>query len=178
MDRLKKFRSVDWAGVEFQPNLSAPAKPIRLGAVLLEACAVWSSVMVIGRMPNLDARPHEFEGVSEIMMKIAAKWVDSMFKDVTDAGHEGKFDYLADRWKWNLYIVKPKVLRAPDLQGNLETIGKRIYQRFVGEPFDEKAVKPSGETKQQIPGLAAPLVVPPAWQLDEFKRRTMEQLGT
>jgi len=177
MVRLKKSRHVEWSGVEFQPNLLAPKRPVKLGAVLLETSPTSLGIVVIGRMPNIESPPPEFVGVSELMMKIAAKWVDSVFKDTQEAGHEGKFDYLADRWRGNLYIVKPKLMRRADIQGNLEVIAKRLYQKLVGEPFDEKSIKPSGEPKLRIPGLDAPVVIPPAWQLDEFKRQTLGQLG-
>lgn len=175
---MKKTRHIEWAAVEFQPNLQASSKPIRLGAVLLETSPTSLGIVVIGRVPNPESPPHEFAGVSELTMKIAAKWVDSVFKDMQEAANDRKFNYLANRWRWNLYIVKPKIVRSNEIQGNLETIAKRFYQKFVGEPFDEKAIKPVAEPKQQrIPALDIRTAITPAWQLEECKRQSLGQLG-
>jgi hypothetical protein len=39
MARLKFKRSIQWAGVEFQPNLLKAGRPVRLGAILFEIAA-------------------------------------------------------------------------------------------------------------------------------------------
>jgi hypothetical protein len=47
--RLKASRTVKWAGVEFQPNLQKPGKPVRLGVALLVTEPKSKSLCVIGR---------------------------------------------------------------------------------------------------------------------------------
>jgi hypothetical protein len=104
-------------------------------------------------------------------MRIAANWVDNICKDVLESRHQNIFDVLAERWKWNLYIIKPKNMKAADIQGTLEKIAKDVYQRFVGEPFDEKVVKPS----KAPPRVHIPAELPPAWLLEKVMRQELGQ---
>ena len=175
MVRLKKSPEIKWAGVEFQPNLLSPLKPVRLGGVLLATGPASLGVVIIGRMPNLQSRPAEFEGVGDLMIKIASGWVDGMFKDMLEADHRNIFDFLAEKWRWNLYLIEPKFLKGPDAHGNLETIAKKVYQKFVGFPFDEKGIGPTSERTPRAPGPRIPVRIPPKWQLEEFKRQTLGQ---
>jgi hypothetical protein len=167
MVRLKIKRSIKWAGVEFQPDLLKPTRPVRLGAILFETAISSMGVAVIGRMPTLDARPPEFKRVSDVTMALAANWVDSMFKDILEGDDESIFDLLAKRWRWNLYLIEPKTLRTVEMQGSLEPIAKRTYEKFVGEPFK---IKPVSRVE---PSLDVPHDIPPAWQLEELKRQSM-----
>ena len=60
-----KVRRARWAGVEFQPDLKNPVKPVRLGAVLYELSPSGErSIVVIGRVPRREPRPPEFVHVS------------------------------------------------------------------------------------------------------------------
>jgi hypothetical protein len=93
-----------------------------------------------------------------------------MAKDAADAADssdnsEAFFETLGHQWQWNLYLrdVKTKKLR----DGKLETIAKEIYERFVGIPFEETPAP-------KRPPLMLP-ELPPAWQLEEFKRRKLSQ---
>lgn len=136
MVRLKSKRSIKWAAVEFQPNLLKPVKPVRLGVILLEVTAASKNVALIGRVPSLDFRPSEFERVDEVTFHLAAHWLDNMFKDILEGKGKDPFDLLAHRWRWNLYVIEPKILRRGDVQGTLETIAKKRYESFVGKPFE------------------------------------------
>jgi hypothetical protein len=73
MARLKRTRSIQWAGVEFQPDLLRPVKPVRLGSILLEITASSKNVAVIGRMPNPGSKPSEFEGIDNVTLHLAAR---------------------------------------------------------------------------------------------------------
>jgi hypothetical protein len=168
MARLRLRRSIHWAGVEFQPNLARPTRPVRLGSVLLEVSASSRIVAIIGRTPKVESKPPEFEEVDAVTMALAAKWVDNMFKDILEGDKAASpFDLLARRWRWNLYVIEPKPLRAADLQGTLETITKKSYERFVGKPFEINV--PSPKPKLEIRVEA----VPPAWQLEALKQQSL-----
>jgi hypothetical protein len=152
-------RTVRWAGVDFQPNLRQPVKPIRLGVVLIESKPRAKSITfaVIGRMPIIESLPPEFADVGEITLHIAAHWVDSMFKDMREAGDENPFEKLAERWKWNLYLRDVK-RRNVDHRNSFDLVTKQLYEEYVGVPFKEPAPPQR---------LAVALEdVPPAWQLE------------
>jgi hypothetical protein len=126
MARLKLRRSVQWAGVEFQPNLLRPTRPVRLGSVLFEVSASSRIVAIIGRTPKLQTKPPEFKEVDDVTMALAARWVDNMFKDILEGDKTADpFDLLGRRWRWNLYVIEPKLLKRTDVQGTLETIAKK-----------------------------------------------------
>jgi hypothetical protein len=167
MARLKVKRSIQWAGVEFQPDLLKPTRPVRLGAILFEIAASSTGIAVIGRIPKLDSRPPEFREIDDVTMALAAKWADSMFKEALEAKGENIFDLLAKRWRWNLYLIQTKALR--EIQGPLETIAKRTYEKFVGEPFEAPSPKPAAP-RLEIPNLKQ---LPPAWQLEALKQQSL-----
>jgi hypothetical protein len=166
MAKLKKLRSIKWAGIEFQPDFKRPVRAVRLGAVLVEVTGNSLGILVIGRIPLLESKPEEFRGVGDITMNLAANWIDYMFKDIREIGDENIFEQLAERWKWNLYMIQPLSIRAADLQGTLEKIGQRVYEKFVGEPFKEKPAIREPRTR-------VPVTLPPAWQLEELKKLTL-----
>lgn len=181
MDRLKNLREIRWAGVEFQPNLLKPTTPIKLGAVLLEkkGLASWG-VSVIGRTPIPQSRPAEFADTGDLMMKIASGWIDNMFKDILEADHDNIFDFLAQRWRYNLYIIEPKELKATDARDALVAISKKLYERFVGEPYTEKSIHRS-KPKRRAPKARvqrAPIREPrraEAWLREKIDRETFGQ---
>jgi hypothetical protein len=120
-------------------------------------------------MPNLDSRPPEFERVDDVTFHLAARWVDNMFKDILEGkGKDDPFDLLANRWRWNLYLVEPKMLRQNDIQGTLETIAKKSYEKFVREPF-QPPEPPLPEPKLEIPVE----IIPPPWQLETLKQQSL-----
>jgi hypothetical protein len=166
MARLKFRRSIQWAGVEFQPNLLKPVRPVRLGAVLFEIAQSSRGIAVIGRMPKVEARPPEFKEIDDVTMALASKWVDSMFKEALEDKGENIFDLLARRWRWNLYLIEPKTARAE--HSSLESIAKKTYEKFVGEPFEAPS-PPAAEPRLEIPIEA----MPPAWQLEALKQQSL-----
>jgi hypothetical protein len=181
MARLKNLREIRWAGVEFQPNLLRPTTPVRLGAVLLEKKSPISwGVSVIGRTPVPQSRPAEFADTGDLMMKIASGWVNNMFKDILEADHGNIFDFLAQRWRYNLYLIEPKELKAIDARGPLVAISKKLYERFVGESYTEKPVQPS-KPKRRAPKdrvQKAPIREPrraEAWLREKIDRETFGQ---
>lgn len=166
MARLKLRRSIRWAGVEFQPNLLRPTRPVRLGSVLFEVSASSRVIAIIGRTPKLESKPPEFQEADDVTMALAAKWVDNMFKDILEGDKTtDPFELLGRRWRWNLYVIEPKLLRPADVQGTLETIVKKSYARFVGTPFETSVPEP----KLEIPVEA----MPPAWQLEALKQQSL-----
>jgi hypothetical protein len=171
MARLKTARTIKWAGVEFQRDLLRPQKLVKLGAILLETSTSSSGIVVIGREPVPTSRPQEFENVGDITMNLAAHWVDHMMKDILESGLDNIFETLSRRWKGNLYIVEPKSIRTSDVQGSLEVISKRFYEKFVGEPFDSKPARPKRLRK---PGVHAPSsAFGPPWKFEEVKRHAL-----
>lgn len=159
-----------WAGVEFQPDLQNPRKPVRLGVLSLTASG---DGVLLGRQPILDNKPPEFENVSPMSLELAANWVDSMWKDVLEANKENVFNRLNERWRWNLY-VRPLRVSSSAEECNLLTLAERTYQRFVGEPF-RILVHP----RQRRPRRAlhrhpaAPVqIFPQAWLVSEIMKRS------
>jgi len=163
MARLKKPRIIKWASVEFQPDLKKLIRPVKLGAVLVEERGASVSVLVIGRIPLFDSRPAEFQATGEITMKIAANWVDSMSKDIRETTDGDIFGRLAQRWRWNLYITRPKTMRA--VQGTLEVVAKRLYERLTGQPFEQQLVLAEPVRRADVPTF-----LPPAWELEEWRK--------
>jgi hypothetical protein len=163
---MKVERRITWAGVEFQPDLQAPKKLVRLGVVLFDqhssgAC----SILICGRQPSLDSRPPEFKDVGSITMALATSWVKSMFKDALESDPQNLFQYLSQKWRWNLYLINPKRVSSIRERESVEKIGIAIYEKFVGESFKPASVSrmPQG---RRVP---TPGMVPPAWLIREFK---------
>jgi hypothetical protein len=136
-------------------------------------------MQVIGRTPIFDSRPDEFKGVSDITMRIAANWVDHIAKDILEKERGDIFEALAEQWKWNLYIIKPKNMKAADIHGTLEKVAKDMYEKYVGKPFDEKVIRPS-KAAHVRPSDAAHANIPaeilPAWLLENVTRQKLGQL--
>jgi hypothetical protein len=164
-------RFVEWASVEFQPNLTSLQKPVKLGAIV---CAKHPNgeleLVLIGRLPRLDARPQEFKSVGNITMQLASAWMDNMLKDILEAKPKNIFDCLAKRWRWNLYLTNPKQLRSVGERETLEAIGKRLYQKLTGEPFRMPSV---ARATRSVPSIR-PIGMPSPWALEEFKKRQLE----
>ena len=174
-------RHARWAGVEFQPDLKNPQPPVRLGLVLHEIKpAGESALMVIGRMPRMDARPSEFQKTSQMAMEIASQWVHLMAKENFDGPPDDLLSRLADRWHWNLYVIEPIEISLGKTTG-IAAKAKALYKTFVGEPFEAEApVRPrkprSLRDMRPVPAaLPQDLALPPAWLLDEIMRH---RLGT
>ena len=170
-----KSRHVLWAGVEFQPDLKNPIKPVRLGAALYElGPSGWRSFVVIGRVPLQDPRPAEFEGASPMIMSLAANWVDAMVKDIMEADTADPLAHLASRWRWNLYVIDPAKLKVA--RGSLVMDAKRLYARFVGEPFRDASTPKARQPRVRQRAAAYPqsesqaIVIPPAWQVEQITR--------
>lgn len=160
-------RIIHWAGVEFQPNLQLPVRPIRLGVVLVEyrARIQSASLAVIGRMPLIDSRPPGFENVGEVTINIAARWVDSMFKNLIDLDGEDLFEKLSQQWRWNLYLRDVKRSFVDDHRKAFDKVAEQLYQKYVGLPFREPVAP------QRV---AVPLDdIPPPWQLEGFNRHRL-----
>jgi hypothetical protein len=174
------IRRARWAGVEFQPDLKCPRAPIRLGLVLHEAQKSGESrVIVIGRMPKIDARPEGFEKTSETTMQIASKWVRIMAKEAFDGPSDQLFERLAEGWHWNLYTVQPVNVRLAE-RTVLLNLAKSLFKEFVGEPFAAPVSAPRRRRTLSRPHagaaiLATPPETPPPWMLDEIMRH---RLGT
>lgn len=156
--------------------------PVKLGAILLEEKGPVSwGVSVIGRTPISQSRPAEFADTGDLMMKIASGWVDNMFKDILEADHGNIFDFLAQRWRYNLYIIEPKELKATDARGTLVAISQKLYERFVGEPYTEVLIHPSKPKRRATPKARvqkAPIREPrraEVWLREKIDRETFGQ---
>jgi len=166
MAGVKGARSIMWAGVEFQPNLQKPRKPIRLGVILVESVGDTFNVATFGRMPLLTRLPDEFQGLGQITLNAVADWVSSMTREATNSEEGDVFDDLASRWKWNLFITKPRTMAKAEIQGGLRQIGMRTYESFVGQPF--KANEPKLRKPHRPPPRVPETPRPPAWHLRAF----------
>jgi hypothetical protein len=179
---VKKGRSARWAGVEFQPDLKNPRKPVRLGAVLYErSSSGQTSVMVVGRVPAKSHPPPEFEHVSPMIMTLAADWVDGMVKDLMEANPEDPLAHLATRWRWNLYLIDPVRLKLSP-RTTLVSEAKRVFEKFVREPWNSskpprtqkahaQAHVPLGDETQ------SDVTIPPAWLIEQVCRSVSSSLG-
>jgi hypothetical protein len=170
-----KARRVQWAGVEFQPDLKKPtSKPVRLGGVLYEVLPSGQrSVFVIGRVPRLENRPPEFEHVSEMTMALVEDWIDAMLKDIMEAKPDDPILYLASRWRWNLYVVQPARRVLKSQRTTLDAAAKRYYEQFVGERFKARSRAPRVRTRSALASnrVSKPdIQLPPAWVVEQISR--------
>jgi hypothetical protein len=136
--KLKTSRVIEWAGVEFQPNLLKPVKPVKLGLILLDMNMPSIGIDVIGRAPNRDAPPSEFEGIGDITMSLVANWIENICKDAHETDVENIFDFLAKRWRWNLYLIEPKLIRGSEAHGSLETIAKKFTKNLSASRLNRR----------------------------------------
>jgi len=173
MDAMNSQGRIMQAGVEFQPNLQNPRKPVRLGVLLLTSSG---DGVLLGRQPMLERKPPEFADVGPMSLELAADWVDSMWKDILEANKEHVFLRLNERWRWNLY-VRPLRVRTDSEQQDLLTLAKQVYQKFVGEPFHipvrrrQSARRPRAHhAPRHRP--AERIVVPASWLVSEIVKRS------
>src|SRR5206468_8597989 len=118
-----------------------------------------------GRQPLLDPRPPEFKDVGSITMGLAASWVKNMFKDALESDPQNLFQYLSERWRWNLYLINPKKVSNVGERDNFEKIGIETYETFVRESF-----RPTSTSRvPQGRRITTPDILPPAWLINEFK---------
>ncbi len=82
---MKSTARIMWAGIEFQPDLQNPRKPVRLGVLSLTSSG---DGVLLGRQPILHNKPPEFNDVSSVSLELAANWIDSMWKDILEANKE------------------------------------------------------------------------------------------
>jgi len=174
---MKSTRHIRWAGVEFQPDLQEPKKPVRLGIVLLSLDSSGeNSLLILGRKPLLDPRPPEFHNVSPITLELAASWVESMTKDILEAETDvtDPFIRLNDRWRWNLYLMQPANIGRATEQKDLLALAKQTYEKFVGEQFDISASSHRRRRAAQgsARNAALPSHIPPPWRVEEVTRRS------
>jgi hypothetical protein len=169
MDAMTPEGRIMQAGIEFQPDLQSPRKPVRLGVLVLTASG---DGVLLGRQPVLERRPPEFADVGPMSLELAADWVDSMWKDILEADKEHVFLRLNERWRWNLY-VRPLRVRTDSEQADLLTLAKQVYQKFVGEPFHIPS------RRRRLRALHVPrrrpaerLIVPPSWLVSEIVKRS------
>jgi hypothetical protein len=138
---------------------------VRLGVVLVSS----GDLVITGREPLLDSRPPEFENVSAVTLELSANWVDNMLKDVMEVEEaEQWLARLNARWPWNLYLIRPATIPAAVGEPNLVVLAKKMYQKFVGEPFKEDA-----HARRPRQGVRRPVwhaVLPPAWVFAENMR--------
>jgi hypothetical protein len=163
-----------WAGVEFQPDLSLPRAPVRLGLVLQTGFAGDESSIVIGRMPITEHRPPEFQNINDLTMRIATDWVRIMGKDTFDVEHDHLFANLGAKWRSNVYVIEP--IEVVGALTEPLSLAKRLYKQFVGVPFrPERRSAPRTKTgkpgsRGRSPFEAADL--PAAWKLREIMERS------
>jgi hypothetical protein len=176
MARLKKSRTIKWAGVEFQPDLLKPVKPVRLGVILFDINESSVGVAVMGRAPNRRLPPKEFEHIGSVTMSIAADWIESLYKDALASDRRNVFESLAERWKWNnLFLSPDRELKASEMRGTIDAIAEKLYEKFVGHPFKEikQPAKPRVSGEPHAPRV--PTLIPDTWRLREIKDRTVGQ---
>jgi hypothetical protein len=172
---IRKKPHARWAGVEFQPDLSLPRAPVRLGLVLQTGIAGDDSAIVIGRMPLSEHRPPEFQQINDLTMRIAADWVRIMGKDAFDVDHEQLFANLAAKWRSNVYVIEP--VEVVGTVAEPLSLSKRLYRQFVGVPFGPER-RSAPRTRTGKPGVRSrspfqEAELPPAWQLKEIMERSV-----
>lgn len=168
---MKSSARTIWAGVEFQPDLQNPRKPVRLGVLSLTSSG---DGVLLGRQPIVNNKPPEFEHVSPMYLELAANWVDSMWKDILEANKENVFSRLNERWRWNLY-VRPLRVAGRAEEHDLLTLAKQTYERFVGEPFRIPARPHKRHPRRTLHGHrhAAPAhTLAEAWLISEIMKRS------
>jgi hypothetical protein len=161
-----------WAGIEFQPDLQKPRKPVRLGVLSLTTSG---DSVLLGRQPILDNRPPEFNDVSSVSLELAANWIDSMWKDILESDKENAFSRLNERWRWNLYVRPIRVTNAAE-EGDLLTLAKQTYERFVGEPFRLRMRRAQRRPHRTVHGQRHVSTLahasPEAWLVSEIMKRS------
>jgi hypothetical protein len=175
VDAMKSGCHTVWAGVEFQPDLQILRKPVRLGVILVTSSG---NRVLLGRQPRLDSRPQEFLDVGTLSLELAATWVDSMWKDILEAGGEDPFAVLSERWRWNIYLVRPaRVSKAAEF-ADLLAQAKQTYQRFVGEPFSLRAprqrARREGAARRHRVAVDDTSALTQPWLISEIMKRTSE----
>ena len=87
MDAMNSSARTMWAGIEFQPDLEKPRKPVRLGVLSLTSNG---DSVLIGRQPILDNRPPEFEHVSPVSLELTNRELDRFDAERYFGGRQGK----------------------------------------------------------------------------------------
>ena len=169
---MKSSARTIWAGIEFQPDLQKPRKPVRLGVLSLTSSG---DGVLLGRQPILDNRPPEFQDVSAVSLELAASWIDSMWKDILEARKENAFSRLNERWRWNLYVRPIRGTNAAE-GSDLLALAKQTYERFVGEPFHIPVRRPHRRSHRAVhrhrhAGVSAH-GLPDAWLISEIMKRS------
>jgi hypothetical protein len=172
MDAMKSSTRTMWAGIEFQPDLQKPRRPVRLGVLSLTSSG---DAVLLGRQPILDNKPPEFNEVSTVSLELAANWIDSMWKDILEAKKENAFNRLNERWRWNLYVRPIRMTNASE--GDLLMLAKQAYERFVGEPFHIPVRRAQRRPHRPVhrqhrhAGVSAH-ALPQAWLISEIMKRS------
>jgi len=139
-----------------------------LGVVVVETTGQSSRVAVFGRIPHPKRLPKEFQGLGEITLGILSGWCGSMLQEASIVDAANVFDDLASRWRWNVFLTKPKKLQKNEIHGELSRIAERTYEKFVRLPFKENEPK---SDEQQLPEIPAV----PAWRLRTFTESDIGQ---
>jgi len=170
---MKSSGRIISAGIEFQPDLQKPRRPVRLGVLLVTDSG---DGVLLGRQPRLDLRPPEFEDVGQVTLELAANWVNSMWKDFLEDEGVDPLARLTERWRWNLYLVRPVRIARTAEKKDLLALGQQQYRKFVGEPFRTTVPRRrrhqarARRRHQHKTGL--PSSVPMAWLVSEIMKRT------
>jgi hypothetical protein len=168
---MKSSSRITWAGIEFQPDLQNLRKPVRLGIILLTSSG---NCVLLGRQPRLDSKPEEFQDVGPLSLELAANWIDSMWKDILEASGEDPFAALSERWRWNIYLVRPgRVPKASEVNDIL-TLAKQTYEKFVGAPFRIHSPRRARATRSRRIAAVAHSALSQPWRNSEIMKRTSE----
>jgi hypothetical protein len=165
---MKSSTRTMWAGIEFQPDLQKPRKPVRLGVLSLTSSG---DGVLLGRQPILNNKPPEFNDVSSVSLELAANWIDSMWKDILEANKENALNRLNERWRWNLYVRPIRVTNAAE-ERDLLTLAKQAYERFVGEPFRIPVRRPHRTVHRHRHASVLPHALAEAWLISEIMKRS------
>lgn len=132
-------RRIQWARVEYQPDLSNPREPIPLGVIVsasdLRGAITWVGAVVLGREPNREQPPAEIKSVGPLGLAQLTGWIFAAGQDILQAQREpNPFQALSARWRWNIYVTDVEEDTVPT-NASLFDVGRRLYEKTVKEPF-------------------------------------------
>ena len=132
-------RRIQWARVEYQPDLTNPREPIPLGVIVsatdLRGAVMRAGAVVLGREPKRGQPPAELRDVGPLGLAQLTGWIFAAGQDILQAQRDpNPFQALHARWRWNIYItdVQEDVVPAG---ASLFEVGRRLYRQHVKEPF-------------------------------------------
>lgn len=163
-----KPRQVQWARVEYQPDLQNPSTPIPLGVIVAEHFpdTRTTGVVIIGRQVTDPKKPPaKLRDAGELGFALLSGWVSNVARDILEASDPEFLPALYARWRWNLYIVEAETIRAA-ASVSLFELAKRLFAHHVGTEVSHLPIvrKPSPKRRRRPAwyGAEATVAVPMA----------------